>query len=213
MRTLIVEDQAMIRDVLQRACERDFGCELAGVCASGAAALARLAAGPVDLVLLDLQLPDGDGLDLLPAIRTRQPAARILVLSSRCDPLAVYRIDRAHLSGFIDKGSQTVELLGRALAAIAAGGVYFSPAFLAERLKRLNDPQSFDKILSDREQTVLLALADCGDDHHVARQLGISVATAEKHRFNLMRKLGLKSPAALLRYARAQGFAAGHLPD
>ena len=95
----------------------------------------------------------------------------------------------------------------------AAGGVYFSPAFLQERLKRHNAPGSFDKILSDREQAVLLALADCGDDRQVARQLDIAVATAEKHRFNLMRKLGLKSPAELLRYARAQGFAAGHLPD
>jgi DNA-binding NarL/FixJ family response regulator len=213
MRVLIVEDQAMMRDVLRRACERDFGCELAGVCATGAEALAHLAENPVEVVLLDLQLPDCDGLDLLAAIRSRQPAARILVLSSRCDPLAVHRIDRAHIGGFIDKGSQTVELLGRALAAIAAGGVYFSPAFLEERLKRRNDPASFDKVLSDREQAVLLALADCLDDRQVARKLGISAATAEKHRFNLMRKLGLKSPAEILRYARAQGFAAGHQPD
>jgi len=213
MRVLIVEDQAMMRDVLRRACERDFGCELAGVCATGAETLAQLDAAAADLILLDLQLPDCDGLDLLEALRARQPGLKILVLSSRCDRLAVYRIDRAHISGFIDKGSQTVELLGSALAAIAAGGVYFSPVFLAERLKRRNDPTSFDKVLSDREQTVLLCLAGCLDDRQIGLKLGISAETAEKHRFNLMRKLDLRSVPEILRYARAQGFAAGHPPS
>ncbi len=213
MRVLIVEDQAMMRDVLKRACERDFGCELAGVCTTGAEARALLPQTAPTLVLLDLQLPDCDGLDLIDELRAGSPGLRILVLSSRCDPLAVYRIDRAHLNGFIDKNSQTVEMLGSALAAIAAGGVYFSPAFLAERMKRRNDPHSFDKILSDREQTVLLGLAACLDDRQIAAQLGISRETAEKHRFNLMRKLGLKSIPEILRYARAQGFAAGQPPD
>jgi len=213
MRVVLVEDHLMMRDVLRRACCRDFGHEVAAECGTGGQALEAIAQTEPELVLLDLQLPDCDGLDLLDTLRERFPAIKVLVLSSRCDPFAVFRIERAHASGFIDKGSQTVELLGAALAAIAAGGVHFSAAFGAARAQRRNDPHSFDKVLSDREQTVLICLADCLDDRAVAQKLGISRETAEKHRFNLMRKLEVKSTPELLRYARAQGFAAGHHSD
>jgi len=203
----------MMRDVLRRACSRDFGCAVAAECGTGAEALAAVARTSPDLVLLDLQLPDCDGLDLLDTFRARFPAMKILVLSSRCDPFAVFRIERARASGFIDKGSQTVDLLGAALAAIGAGHTHYSPAFVLARAQRRDDPHSFDKVLSDREQTVLIGLANCLDDRSIALKLDISPETAEKHRFNLMRKLGLKSTPELLRYARAQGFAAGHSPD
>jgi DNA-binding NarL/FixJ family response regulator len=212
MRVVIIEDQLMMREILALACRRDFGCEVAAECGTGRLGLEAIAQASPAVVLLDLQLPDCDGLDLLDTVHQRYPAVKILVLSSRCDAFAVYRVERARASGYVDKGSQTVQLLGTALAAIAAGGVYFSSAFHEAKLARRNNPVSWDKLLSDREQAVLLQLADCFEDTAVATRLGISPGTAEKHRFNLMRKLGLKSAAELQAYARAQGFAAGHPP-
>src|SRR5579883_2430182 len=206
MRVALVEDHLMMRDVLRRVCARDFGCEIVGEWSGVAEALANAARARPDVLLLDLQLPDGDGLHLWMNLRDQGVAARALVLSSRCDPRTVYRVERSGVSGFIDKGSQTVEQLGTALAAVAEGRTYFCPAFVQARNRRLRDGKSFDKILSDREQTVLGCLADCLDDGEIAERLNISPETVAKHRFNLLGKLDLDSTAQLRRYARTQGF-------
>lgn len=196
----------MMRDLLRRACERDFGAEVVLECAAAAEVLAGVARTKPNLVILDLQLADGDGLALLADLRKLHGGLKILILSSRCDAYTVYRVERARADGFIDKGSQTVDMLGSAFAALAVGRVWYSPAFAKLRQERLRDPLSFDKLLTDREQTVLALLGDCFDDREIGAQLRISSETAAKHRFNLLHKLGLKSTPELMRYARAQGF-------
>lgn len=196
----------MMRDVLRRACAHEFGHAVVVECDRGVPAQAALARQPAELVILDLQLPDRDGLEMIAELRRISPAPKILVLSSRSDPFTVYQLERADIDGFVDKGSQTVELLGHALAAIAEGKRYYSPIFSRARQARLQDPRSFDKVLSDREQIVLACLGDCCSDQEIADRLGISPQTAQKHRFNLMHKLDLPTMPAAIRYAQANGF-------
>ncbi|MGH7994740.1 MAG: response regulator [Opitutaceae bacterium] len=207
MRIALVEDHLFVRDVLRLACGRDFGHEIVAEAAEGAAAIPLLMAAEPDLLVLDLHLPDRDGLEVLDEVRSRRPLQRALILSSRCDPYTVHRIGRAGVCGFIDKGSHSLAMIGAALAAIAEGRRYFSPAFVALRAACRRDPRSFDKLLSEREQSVLVWLCRSGSDREISSRLGIAPETVEKHRSNLRRKLGLHSTAELLRYARAQGFA------
>lgn len=207
MRIALVEDHLLLRDVLRRACGRDFGHEVVAEASEGAGVPDLVEATRPDLVLLDLQLPDRDGLDVLDEIRRRRPSQRALILSFRCDPYTVYRVERARACGFLDKGSHTLAMVGQALAAIAQGRSYYCPAYLAARAARRRDPASFDKILSEREQTVLAWIGSSLDDREIAARLGISPQTVEKHRFNVLRKLRLRGTAELVRYARDQGFA------
>ena len=206
MRVAIVEDHAMMRDLLRRACERDFGAEVVFECSAAGEVLEGVARTNPNLAILDLQLPDADGLSLMADLRKHHPGLKILILSSRCDPCTVYRVERARADGFIDKGSQTVDMLGSALTALAVNRIWYSPAFARLRTERLRNPLSFDKLLTDREQTVLGMLGDCFGDREIAAKLEISPETAAKHRFNLLHKLDLRSTPELMRYARAQGF-------
>lgn len=206
MRVALIEDHLMMRDVLRKACVQQFGHEVVAECDCGRAGSAAVCDNQAELVLLDLQLPDQDGLETISELRRSAPNTKILALSSRCDPFTVYQLERAEIMGFVDKNSQTVDMLGHALDAISQGKSYFSPIYSKVRQNRLRDPNSFDKVLSDREQTVLACLGDCWGDEDVAQQLGISRQTAEKHRFNVMRKLNLATTPSLMRYAQANGF-------
>ncbi len=206
MRIVIIEDHLLLRDILRRACAVEFGHEVVAEADSGAAARAALAGAEPDLLVLDLQLPDCDGLNLLADIRIRRAGQKALVVSSRCDPYTVYRTDRTGVSGFIDKSSQTLAMIGTALRAIEDGHTYFCPTYADVRAARLRDPFSFDKILSERELEVLVRICQNLDDRDIGGHMGISPQTVEKHRFNILRKLGLPATPALIRYGRGQGF-------
>lgn len=207
MTALLIEDHLLVRDLLRRACAA-AGCEVVGEADDVRTAARRIAELDPGLIVLDLHLPGGDGLDLLDDARRSGPARRILIVSSRCDPYAVYRMERAGVSGVVDKSSHSLAMLEHALRVVAGGKPYWSPAFLAQRAARRGDPLAFDKVLSEREQAVLIGLGRGNTDAETARRLGIARATVEKHRFNAQRKLGLGSTAELQRYARVQGFGA-----
>lgn len=201
----LVEDHLMMRDILRKACAQ-AGHSVVVESDRGETALSALRRQAAELAIVDLQLPDRDGVDLIYELRQLPNPPKILVISSRLDTFTVYLLEKADIAGFIDKGSQTVAMLDYALRAIAEGKRYFSPIFSLTRQSRLEDPESFDKILSDREQVVLACLGDCCSDEETAHRLGISPQTAEKHRFNLMHKLELRTTAMVIRYAQDRGF-------
>jgi DNA-binding NarL/FixJ family response regulator len=159
-----------------------------------------------DLVLLDLHLPLLDGFGVVEAIRRHVPNVKFLVLSSHCDEYTVYRSERAHVQGFVDKNTNSVAMLQTAIGAVAAGKVWFSEAFLKAKAARIRDPRSFDKILTERERDVLALVGLPLSDAEISAELEIAIETVEKHRFNILRKLELQTTTELVRYAREHGF-------
>lgn len=205
MRIVIVEDHLMFREVLRKVCA-ELGHEVAGEAHDGRKAIELIAATLPDLVLLDLHLPNLDGFGVAAGIRARAPDSRILVLSSHCDEYTVFRAERLHVQGFVDKNTNSVEALKEAIAELAQGRVWFSAAFRRAKASRHQDPHSFDKLLTDRERAVLTLLGEPMSDQEAADRLGISVETVEKHRFNILRKLDLRTTTELVRYAHEHGF-------
>jgi len=205
MRIVIVEDHLMFREVLRKVCA-ELGHEVAGEAGDGQQAVELIAAKLPDLVLLDLHLPNLDGFGVAAEIRARAPDSRILVLSSHCDEYTVYRAERLHVQGFVDKNTNSVATLKEAIAELAQGRVWFSAAFRRAKAARHQDPHSFDKLLTDRERAVLTLLGEPMSDQEAADRLGISVETVEKHRFNILRKLDLRTTTELVRYAHEHGF-------
>lgn len=206
MRILIVEDHVMFREVLRKVCAVDLQHEVVGEAGDGRSAVGLALTAKPELVLLDLHLPNLDGFGVLDALRQLAPEIRVLLLSSHCDEYTVYRAAQAKVHGFVDKNTNTVSVLKEAIGAVAKGRVYFSETFKKMKSARHKDPRSFDKLLTPRERAILPLLGEPLDDVEIAQRLGVSIGTAEKHRFNIRRKLGLQSSAELARYAREHGF-------
>lgn len=206
VRIVIVEDHLMFRDVLRKVCVEDLRHEVVGETDDGRKAVEIVRATLPDLVLLDLHLPNLDGFGVVDEIRKTAPEARVLVLSSHCDGYTVFRAERARVQGFVDKNTNTVATLKTAIGAVADGRVWFSDAFRGVKAARHRDPHSFDKLLTERERDVLSLVGAPLADRQIAERLKISVETVEKHRFNILRKLGLNSTPDLVRYARDHGF-------
>lgn len=206
VRIVIVEDHLMFREVLRKVCTRELGHEVVGEADDGERAVEVVSRTNPELVLLDLHLPLLDGFGVVEAIRKKAPQVKILMLSSHCDEYTVYRSERAHVQGFVDKNTSSVAALKAAISAIAEGKVWFSEAFLKAKAARHRDPRSFDKLLTDRERAVLTLVGLPFTDAEISRELEISEETVEKHRFNILRKLGLQTTTELVRYAREHGF-------
>ena len=206
VRIVIVEDHLMFREVLRKVCVQELRHEVVGEAGDGRRAVALVLGTSPDLVLLDLHLPNLDGFGVVEALRQAAPQVRILVLSSHCDDYTVFRAEHAHIQGFVDKNTSAVATLKRAITEVCAGRVYFSEAFKQIKAASHGDPFSFDKLLTERERTVLALIGDPLTDREIASRLGISKETVEKHRFNILRKLGLQSTAELVRYAVDHGF-------
>jgi len=207
MNVLIAEDHAVYREVLENLCMTVFGKVAVTCVTDGASAVHHCRTQALSLLLLDLQLPDMDGFTLIDTAVKTAPNVPIIAFTSQCDDYAVYRAEKAHLRGFVDKRMATTADLRIALTRVAEHGVYFSSSFLQKKSARHMNPMSFDKILSDREMAITELIAVPFSDREIAAELGISHQTVEKHRFNVLRKLGLKTLAELVRFARLHGIA------
>jgi DNA-binding NarL/FixJ family response regulator len=205
MQVVIVEDHAFFREYLRKIC-RDSGLDVLAEASNGKRGLSVIRRLKPDLVLLDLELPALDGVGVIELLDRHAVPAKVLVVSAHCEPYTVFRLEKLRVAGYIDKGSGMTAVLGEAIAAIRAGHTYFSEPFRQSRLARHCDQQSFDKILSAREQQTLCLIAQPMTDAEIGARLRLATATAEKHRFNVMRKLCIRPMARLIRYARKMGF-------
>jgi DNA-binding NarL/FixJ family response regulator len=205
MKIAIIEDERLFRDVLRKTCVSDLGHQVVGEAGTGSEALAVVPETLPDLLVLDIHLPDMDGLEVLRSLRHKRALLRALVISAYHDEFTLSRIEQAGVQGYIDKSTNTVAELSLAISAIEGGSTYFPMPFMEARLAHSRNPVAFDKLLTNREQTILGLVGEPLSDAEIAAQLKLSPETVEKHRFNIMRKLGLRSRAESARYARRCG--------
>ncbi len=159
-----------------------------------------------DVILLDVVMPDQSGLEIIPTLLKEHPEVRILVLSMQDDPQYVREAFAAGARGYVLKEAADNEVVA-AVREVASGGRYVHPELGArlvaaeseERRRAEEDP------LSERESEVLRLLALGHTNQEIAKQLFISVRTAETHRAHIMQKLRLSSRAELVRYALERG--------
>jgi DNA-binding NarL/FixJ family response regulator len=206
-----IEDHAIILSIVERVGEDVFPGARIALARDGQAGLELCRREQPGLVLLDVELPDCDGFDLVAQIRSCSPEARILVLSSHTEPYVIHRLNVARIDGFVDKNDQPSESLAAALRAVSSGARYFSPAVERALSRHRSDPQSFDKILSSREQELLRMLGQSLSDLEISEKAGLSELTVRNHRRNIMAKLDLHSTPELIRYALENGFSRAHL--
>jgi two-component system, NarL family, response regulator NreC len=207
IRVLIVDDHAVVRSGLRLLLEAEKGIEPVGEAGSARDAVFQARAMKPDVILLDLVMPERTGLDVLPQLKHENPETQVLVLSMQDEPRYVREAFAAGASGYVLKEAADTEVVA-AVREVAAGGRYVNPELgarlvaadaEAERLKE-EDP------LSDREREVLRLLALGHTNQEIAKELYISVRTAETHRAHIMQKLRLQTRADLVAYALDRGF-------
>jgi two-component system response regulator NreC len=205
-RVLIVDDHAVVRSGLKLVLDADDGIEPVGEAGTARDAIFEARSLKPDVILLDVVMPDQSGLDIIPTLLHENPDTKILVLSMQDDPRYVREAFDAGASGYVLKEAADSEVVA-AVREVAGGGRYVDPelgarlvaAESAERKRAEEDP------LSDREGEVLRLLALGHTNQEIAKQLYISVRTAETHRAHIMQKLRLSSRAELVRYALDRG--------
>ena len=205
-RVLIVDDHAVVRSGLKLVLDADDGIEPVGEAGTARDAIFEARALKPDVILLDVVMPDQSGLDIIPTLLHENPDTKILMLSMQDDPRYVREAFDAGASGYVLKEAADSEVVA-AVREVAGGGRYVDPelgarlvaAESAERKRAEEDP------LSDREGEVLRLLALGHTNQEIAKQLYISVRTAETHRAHIMQKLRLSSRAELVRYALDRG--------
>ena len=206
VRVLIVDDHAVVRSGLKLLLDAEDDIEVVGEAGNLQEAIFRTRSLKPDVVLMDVVMPGGSGIDATPAVLKEHPPARVLVLSMQDDPHYVREAFAVGASGYVLKEAADEEVVG-AIREVAGGGRYVHPTLGArlvaaeaeERARAEADP------LTDREREVLRLLALGHTNQEIAKSLYISVRTAETHRAHIMQKLSLASRADLVRYALAHG--------
>ena len=204
-RILIADDHAVVRAGLRQFLEEAPGAVL-GEAASGLEVIAQLRQQGWDLLLLDINLPDRNGLDILREVREHHPATRVLVMSAYPEKQYAVNVLRAGASGYLPKESSADELL-KAVRTVMSGRRYVS-AELAEALVSGLDNDAQQPLhgrLSEREFQILCKLAVGASASEIARELTISVKTVSTYRSRVMEKMALESNSDLTYYALKNG--------
>jgi two-component system NarL family response regulator len=202
-RIAIAEDQRIVRDMLGALLEREADLELVGSVGTGAQAIALAAEQHPDVLVLDIGLPDLDGVEVTRRIKEEiSPAPKVLALSMHDSRFFVQQMLRAGADGYVVKSAALPELV-QAIRVVASGRLYLSPDIARQAL----GPASLEEgtALGSRERQVLALLAQGKRSSDIAGDLHISVATVEAHRRNIMRKLDLHTVAELTKYAIRAG--------
>jgi DNA-binding NarL/FixJ family response regulator len=206
VRVLIADDHAVVRAGLRQFLEEDPGIGEIGEASTGREALEALRAGRWDLLILDINMPDRSGLDILSHIRAAGFATRVLVMSGLPERQYALNVLRAGARGYLSKDGAPEELL-KAVRAILDGRRYVSPA-LAEMLVSELD-QDVEKPLharlSEREFQVLCKLAAGRAVSDIAGELCLSVKTVSTYRTRVLEKMHLQTNADLTTYALRNG--------
>lgn len=211
---MIADEHGMMRDVLYRLFDTVPFVEIVAHAADGHEALQACRAYRPDIVMMELQLPLLDGVDVIRTISRRWPQTRILVLSADAAEVRVAEALNAGARGYVLKRSGSKKLLD-AVDALRAGRSYIDAALNVEqveamRRQRINEATGagMRAALTTRERQVLKLIAEGGRNRDIAQRLTISQKTVETHRMNMMQKLDAHNVAELVKWAHRLGITA-----
>ncbi len=203
-KVLIVDDHPIVRQGLEMMIDAQSDLTVCGVAEDVPGALELIESCSPDVLVVDISLKGGDGLELIKRARAEDPKLLALVLSSHAESLYADRALRAGARGYLTKQQATTKVLD-ALRQILAGELYASAEHKARlRVERTAEPGTFvDPVstLSDRELQVFRMIGQGRATRHIAEELFLSVKTVESHRRNIKQKLGLTSANELVQHA------------
>ncbi|WAC74119.1 response regulator transcription factor [Roseateles sp. SL47] len=206
IRIAIVDDHAIVRAGLRQFLSEQVDLRVTGEASSGREALDLVRAGDVDVMLMDLSLPDQSGVETLAAIKARKPELPVLILSGFPEAHYATTLLRQGASGYLNKECDPEEI-ATAVRTVFRGRKYITPAvaeLLADGLGAAQDQAPHDT-LSERELQVFLRLARGETVGHIADGMSLSVKTVSTYRSRVLEKLALNTNSELTYYALKNG--------
>ena len=209
VRVLLADDHELVRAGVRKVLENSPGIEVVGEASRGDETLAKLAELDPDVLLLDLNMPGGDGFEVLRRARDEAGGTRIVVLSLHVQAEYVSRAVRDGADGYLSKDLAVAELPD-AIASVMAGKPWYSAAVqeVLAKVVRTGGTRPLEK-LTPREREVLVGIARGLTSKEIGAQFNISSRTVETHRAALMRKLDVRSIALLTQLAIREGLVEG----
>ena len=206
-RVLIADDHTLVRAGIRSLLDKLRGIEVVAESSNGREVLRLVAEHQPQIVLMDIAMPELNGLEATTRLTELHPDVRVVILSIYSDEEHVYQALRAGASGYLLKGA-SIEELELAIRSVARGETFLSPQIsrpLIDEYVRRTRASRPEEILSTRQRQVLQLIAEGKTMKQVALDLGISVKTAETHRAQLMDRLNIHDVAGLVRYAIKMG--------
>jgi two-component system response regulator NreC len=207
VRILIADDHDVMREGTRAVIEREPGWQVCGVASTGREAVSQARELNPDIVIMDMTMPELNGLDAAIQIKRLLPRTEILMFSAHASDDLIREVFEAGVKSFINKSDAHTHLV-QAIESLAQHKPFFtskvSEVLFANMLQRSEGKQSGaepGQRLSAREREIVQLVAEGKSNKEVADTLGISVRTAETHRASILRKLRLDSVASLVRYA------------
>jgi DNA-binding NarL/FixJ family response regulator len=200
-RIFIVDDHILIREGLKKILSTEPDLTIVGEAQSGNEALDKLDKCCCDVLLLDIALPDKNGLEVLKEMKTRHPKVHVMILSLYPEERYALRAMKDGADGYITKNSATDELF-LAIRTVMGGKKYVSPVVAQELADHLQSDQKqpAHERLSDREFQVLLLIGSGQTVSQIADKLNLSVSTVNTYRTHILEKMNLKTNVELVRY-------------
>lgn len=211
IKVLIVDDHAVVRAGMKMLMENDNSIDIVGECENGLEGLERCRELKPDVVIMDVTMPEMNGVEATRLIKKEMPNIAVLTLTIHEGTDYFFQMLQAGASGYVPKRAAPEDLL-QAIHVVAGGNVYLEPSvakeMVADYLKRVNlggtEQVSYDG-LTEREREVLTLIAEDHTNQDIANRLEISVKTVERHRENIMHKLNLHTRTELVKYAIRKG--------
>jgi len=208
IRVIVADDHSLVRAGLRALLQSLEGVQVVAEASHGREAVSLAAIHQPDVVLMDISMPELNGLEAAAQIASDSPNTRVIVLSMHTSEEYVLRALRAGAAGYLIKDAGTAEL-ETAVRVVARGDTYLSPAVskpvVAEYLRRVSGQDSPLEQLTPRQREVLQLLAEGHSTHTIAQKLSISAKTVEAHRAQIMGRLDIHDLAGLVRYAIRTG--------
>lgn len=205
-RLMIVDDHPMVAEGITAILESYADLEVVGTLSNGQQAVDQIDNLSPDVVLMDLNMPGMSGLSATELLRERRPETKVVILSMHDSPEYISTAMRHGAAGYVLKDSSTEEIR-QAILSVVGGTNYLCAGAQSAATPAIDASER--ETLTNREQAILLQLAQGQSNKEVAQELNISVRTVETHRKNIKRKLGISSTAGLTRYAMENGVLQG----
>ncbi|MFQ5854479.1 MAG: response regulator [Anaerolineae bacterium] len=206
IRLIVADDHVVVREGLVALLEDESDLEVVGQASTGREAVAMAGQNHPDIALLDITMPDINGLEATRQIAADLPEVKVLILTMHEEEVFFFEALRAGAAGYVLKGAQSEELFS-AIRTVFDGGVYL-PAKLAGSLvdeSLIHQQSPVDDPLTPREREVLTLIAQGLTNRDIAERLDLSINTVKTHRLHVYQKLNLHDRAGLVEYALRRG--------
>lgn len=207
MKVLVADDHVIVRDGIRQLLKNHHGIELVGEAFDGKDVMHKARKIKPDVILLDIGMPGLNGLEVVPLLKESVPESKVIIFSMYDKDAYVHQALASGAVGYVLKSDSGVEIIA-AIQTVAAGDYFLSTKVNASVIRKYVSPKPVDDAspsgydsLTEREQQIFRLVVEGHATKDIAQLLYLSPRTVEKHRSNIVKKLDIHEPVALLRYA------------